>query len=145
MLDISKIFSLFSGNEELDGSPIDVTSYNDFTSTPVYWVGMFRKLITNCGNFSQKFLGNIPPSEGWDMEEMEAAYKMMAYTRAFSYISNLNLEDSDHIEALERFNNDKLRNSINLSLLYFESLEEYEKCLHLKKILDFCKSSCKKT
>jgi hypothetical protein len=44
-MNLSHIFSLFSENEDLDGSPITLTSYEDFTATPIYWVAMFRKLI----------------------------------------------------------------------------------------------------
>ena len=145
MLDISKIFSLFSNNEELDGSPIEVTSYNDFTSTPVYWVGMFRKLISNCSNFSQKFIINILDKSDFDLEEMEEAYKMMAYTRAYNYISNIDLKNLEHTEALVRFNNKSLTDNLSKSILYFENYEEYEKCLTLKTILDFCENSPQKT
>ena len=80
-MNISKIFSLFSNNEELDGNPIDVTSYEDFTSTPVYWIGMFRKLISQYDVVSDNFILSLPSDSSLDPAEMKEAYKFMAHMK----------------------------------------------------------------
>jgi hypothetical protein len=144
-MNISKIFSLFSNNEELDSSPIDVTSYDDFTNTPVYWVGMFRKLISQYETVGDNFILSLPPQSNLDPLEMREAYKFMSHLRAFSYIENFNLENKEHVDVLKRFNDELLISCLYSSILYFEDIEEYEKCLILKKIVDFCKSLPQKT
>ena len=145
MLDISKIFSLFSNNEELDGSAVEITSFNDLLSTPIYWLGMFKKLISNCDNFTKKFLINMSNDAELDLEEMEEAYKLIAYNRAYNYVSNIDLNNEEHRDAIIKFNDDLLKETLNTCVLYFESYEEYEKCLLLKNISDFCKSLPQKT
>ena len=89
MLDISKIFSLFSNNEELDGSTVEITSFSDLLSTPIYWLGMFKKLISNCDTFTKKFLINMSNEAELDISEREEAYKLIAYNRAYNYILNI--------------------------------------------------------
>ena len=59
--------------------------------------------------------------------------------------SNIELKNLEHTEALVRFNNKSLTDSLSKSILYFENYEEYEKCLTLKSILDFCENSPQKT
>tara|TARA_Y100000114_G_scaffold25769_1_gene21512 strand:- start:906 stop:1340 length:435 start_codon:yes stop_codon:yes gene_type:complete len=144
-MNISKIFSLFSNNEELDGNPIDVTSYEDFTSTPVYWIGMFRKLISQYDVVSDNFILSLPSDSSLDLAEMKEAYKFMAHIRAFSYIENFNLNDEKHVDVLKRFNDELFISCLYSCLLYFEEIEEYEKCLTLKKIVDFSKNLPQKT
>ena len=51
MHNLDNIFSLFSSNEELDGSNTEV--YLDFQNSPVYRVGMYKKLILNHITFNK--------------------------------------------------------------------------------------------
>ena len=46
MINLDNIFHLFSSNDDLDG--IDNSNIHiDFKNTPIYWVGMYKKLILN--------------------------------------------------------------------------------------------------
>ena len=49
MPNLDKIFDLFSANEELDG--VNSTIQIDFSQTPIYWIGMYKKLVLNHINF----------------------------------------------------------------------------------------------
>ena len=49
---LENIFELFSSNEDLDGENDEV--HIDFTQTPVYWIGMYKKLVLNHINFNKK-------------------------------------------------------------------------------------------
>jgi hypothetical protein len=145
-MNISKIFSLFSNNEELDGTPINITSYEDFTATPIFWVAMFRKLINGYKNVGGNFIDNIVKDDiSLDSDDISKAYEFPTFTRAMNYISNINLSEPIHKEALLRYKGELMDMALYESLLFFEGIEEYEKCLTLKKIIDFYKSSSQKT
>jgi hypothetical protein len=145
-MNISKIFSLFSNNEELDGTPIDITSYEDFTATPIFWVAMFRKLINGYKNIGGDFIDNIIKDDtSLDFDDISKAYEFLSFTRAQNYIKNIDLNDPIHKEALLRYRGELMDIALYESLLFFESIEEYEKCLTLKKIIDFYKISSQKT
>ena len=145
-MNISRIFSLFSGNEDLDGNPITLTSYEDFTSTPIYWVAMFRKLVNGYKNVGGEFMENIvKDNNSLNPDDMLKAYEFMTFNRAFSYIENIDLMEPSHMEALQRYGGENMDIALYDSLLFFEELEEYEKCLTLKKIIDFYKNSLQKT
>ena len=88
-MNLSRIFSLFSGNEDLDGNPITLTSYEDFTATPIYWVAMFRKLINGYKNIGSDFIDNIvKDNTSLDFDDISKAYEFLTFTRAQNYIKN---------------------------------------------------------
>jgi hypothetical protein len=80
-----------------------------------------------------------------DLDDISRAYEFLTFTRAYTYIVNLNLDESTHKEALLRYGGDTMNVALYESLLFFENIEEYEKCLTLKKIIDFYKNSPQKT
>jgi hypothetical protein len=146
MINLPRIFSLFSNNEDLDGTPIDVTSYEDFTATPIFWVAMFRKLINGYKNIGNDFINNIIKDDSsLDSDDILKAYEFLTFTRAQNYIKNIDLSESTHKEALLRYKGELMDIALYESLLFFEGIEEYEKCLTLKKIIDFYKISSQKT
>ena len=55
MININNIFSLFSSNDDLDGNN-NTPTHIDFTNSPVYWVGMYKKLIVNHISFNTKVI-----------------------------------------------------------------------------------------
>jgi hypothetical protein len=61
-MDVNKIFGLFGGQEENPKPDFDHEndmSYllEDFKNHPLFWVGMFKKLIHNHRTFSKKVIG----------------------------------------------------------------------------------------
>jgi len=145
-MNLSRIFSLFSNNEDLDGTPINATSYEDFTTTPVFWVAMFRKLINGYKNIGGNFMENmIKDNTSLDSDDLVRAYEFLTFTKAYNYLVNLDLDEPTHKEALLRYGGDTMNIALYESLLFFEEFEEYEKCLTLKKIIDFYKNSSQKT
>ena len=146
MINLPRIFSLFSSSDDLDGNPITLTSYEDFTATPIYWVGMFRKLINGYKNVGSEFMENmVKDNNSLDSDDVLRAYEFLTFTRAYNYIKNLDLKEATHREALLRYGGEIMDIALYESLLFFENIEEYEKCLTLKKIIDFYKSSSQKT
>lgn len=132
-MDVNKVFNLF---EEQDSNENTVTKL-DLTESPVMWIGMFKKLITNYKVFSHQLINLFsqvdPPL---DIDDIKNASGYMIYTRAFDYISKLDLTNSVHIECLKIYTDEKLKQSLELSLRFYETREEYEKCSVLKNIQD---------
>ncbi len=61
----------------------------------------------------------------------------MMFTRAWFWIEQVQMRKKTWKDALKQYANEEFLISLRLSISYFESTEEYEKCAHLKKIQDF--------
>lgn len=134
-MNLSKIFDLFNENEKIDDE--DENPYVDFKSSPIYWVGMYKKLILNNSNFNKKIVKFFKESnDELDIDEMSEAGEWITYQRAWGYIKDINLEDQNHIKIIERYSDEHLETSLRLGISYFEGREMYENCYLLKNILD---------
>ena len=142
-MDINKIFGLFN-NEEPESFKEKV-HYTDillenYKNHPLFWVGMFKKLIYNHNLFHNqltKFFEKI--DEELDKVDIDKAGEYVVFTKAWDYIKKINPDDIKHQEALYHFADDYLKTALELSINYFQEQEEYEKCAHLKKNLEFVK------
>ena len=135
MINVDNIFSLFSSNEELDGINSEVQI--DFSQTPIYWIGMYKKLVLNHINFNKKVLKFFKESnQELDVEDMKDAGEFVVYHRAWHYIQNVNIDNEEHVIAIEKYTDEYLDTALKLGISFFEQHEEYEKCALLKKILD---------
>ena len=132
---LENIFELFSSNENLDGEN-DIV-HIDFTKTPIYWIGMYKKLVLNHLNFNRKVVKFFKESnEELDVVDMENAGEFVVYNRAWFYIKNVDINVEEHVLAIEKYQDEYLDTSLKLGIHFFEEQEEYEKCAHLKYILD---------
>lgn len=132
---LDNIFDLFSSSEELDG--VNEKYYVDFTATPIYWVGMYKKLVLNNLNFNKKVVKFFKETnEELDIDEVGEAGEWVTYHRAWSYIKDIKIEDDNHIEAIEKYSDEHLDTALKLGISFFEEMEKYENCALLKKILD---------
>ncbi len=141
-MDINKIFNLFNNEEppSLKEKFQQVDALLDYKNHPLFWVGMFKKLIQNHQVFNDqllKFFDNL--DEGLNMIDVDKAGEYVVFNRAWEYIKKVDPDNLVTQEALYRFADDYLKVSLELSLHYFQEHEEYEKCAHLKKNLDFVK------
>lgn len=103
---------------------------------------MFYKLIVNHLSYGKKlvdFFGQADPS--LSVGEIEYAGEKMLYSRAYSFIKKIDLEDNYHQKILKEENSKDLRSAYTLAIQFYEEEEEYEKCAFLKKQLDYIKSS----
>lgn len=138
-MDVENIFSLFSKDENLDG--VNETIHVDFTQTPLYWLGMYKKLVLNHINFNKKVVKFFKEAnQELDIEDMKEAGEFVVYNRAWHYIQNVNPEHPDTLIAIDKFNDEYLDTSLNLGIHFFEQHEEYEKCALLVKILNQSKN-----
>jgi hypothetical protein len=142
-VDIKKIFGLFEEPQE-NNKEVSREEYNqlvdNYKKHPLYWVGMFKKLIYNHNLFNSQLLKFFEKlDEGLDQVDIDRAGEYVVFTRAWDYIKKVNPEDKKHQEALYHFSDIHLKIALELSINYFQEQEEYEKCAHLKKNLEFVK------
>ena len=145
-MDLNNIFSLFgaedSKKEDLKKIEVELEMFKE---TPHFKLGMFHKLIMNGNLFSKqvvKFFQKSSPE--LDMEGVDQAGEYIMYTRAWFWIENVNLRKKEWKEALKQYLNEEFVVAVKLCISYFEDMEEYEKCAHLKKIQDFIEKNLPK-
>ena len=143
---LDNIFSLFGfpdkDNDELKKLEADLEVFKE---TPHFKLGMFHKLIMNGSLFSKqviKFFAKADP--GLDIKGIDQAGEYMMFIRAWFWIEQVKLRKKEWKEALKQYASEEFVISIKLSINYFESTEEYEKCAHLKKIQDFVEKNLDK-
>jgi hypothetical protein len=132
-MDINKLFSSFEDDSLND----DTTLLVDFSEHPLYWISGFIKVINNYTFFTKlnkKNFSKIDPSI--KIEEIEKISDSLLYDKAWNYIKNIKLDNILHLDSLKVKTDDKLISSLVETIIYFESIEEYEKCAFLKKIED---------
>jgi len=142
IMDVNKVFGLFGNEDESPKPGFDQEndmSYllEDFKKHPLFWVGMFKKLIHNHRTFNKKIIGFFSRmDEELDLYDVEQAGEFVVYNRAFFWISKIDITEESHQDAIIRYADDHFLTYIKFSISYFQDLEEYEKCAHLKKIQD---------
>jgi hypothetical protein len=136
MINVDNIFGIFEDNEFNENS-ISKT-FIDLHHTPIFWIGMYKKLVLNHINLNKKILRFLKSSHSeLDIYDMEEAGEYITYVRAWEYIKKIDLEDLSHKEALNHYKNEYLKTSLELGISYWVESEEYEKCAHLQKIINF--------
>jgi transcriptional regulator with PAS, ATPase and Fis domain len=141
-MNIDKIFSLFEGDEPNSlrekAQQVDITL--DYKNHPLFWVGMFKKLIQNHQTFNDQLLKFFDKlDEELSTVDVDKAGEFLVFNRAYEYIQKVDPDNLVTQEALFRFADIHLKVALELSINYFQEHEEYEKCAHLKKILQFVK------
>lgn len=140
-MDADKIFGLFSGEEpeSLREKAKMVDVLLNYKEHPMYWVGMFKKLIHNHKIFNNKVMDFYTKleDEELDLYDVEIAGEFVVYSRAWFYISKIDISDRTCQESLVHYMDEYLETYLKFSISYWEETEEYEKCSHLKSILDF--------
>jgi hypothetical protein len=136
-VDVNKIFGLFDGegkNSSLKKDKSEDVTF-DLKEHPLFWVGMFKKLIHNHKTFNKKIMGFFSKmDEELDLYDVEQAGEFVVYNRAWFWISKINTQDRICQEAILHYADDYLLTYVRFAISYFEDFEEYEKCAHLKKI-----------
>jgi hypothetical protein len=134
MMDMTNIFGLFSNSDELDGSDSSKTLIG-FKETPIYHVGMYKKLIANHMNFNTKILQFFKSTnQDFDIKDVNEAGEYVVFNRAWSYISNVDVKNKGYIDAIKHYSDDGLHVSLDMGIEFFQRDELYERCAFLLKI-----------
>jgi hypothetical protein len=135
-MDLNKIFKLF-GSSDKEEEHKEVVEQIDLSESPMIWIGMFKRMITNYETFAKQLIQFFKSSEpSLDMEEVERASSYMVYDKAYNHLAKLDLTNTTHLDSLQLLSDETFDFVLNKALLYFESVEEYEKCLFLKQVQD---------
>ena len=76
----------------------------------------------------------------FSVEETKESSSFVVFNRAWSYISKVNLNNSEDLEAIMDYKKTTLISTLNQGIQYFESTEQYERCAKLLKIKNFKKT-----
>ena len=139
-MDPRLVFGLFQDPE--DKSEEKVKEIIDFSEHPYVLMGMFTRIIFRGDVINDqilKFFSEIDKEV--DTENLQILNKNMIFSRAYSYLSKLDLNNSFHVETLLDKASDPFLQACDLSIDYFTELEEYEKCSFIKKFKDFIEFS----
>jgi hypothetical protein len=148
MMSLNGIFALFGfpeGEDRDDEREKLEKDFRAYKETPHFKLGMFHKLIMNGTLFKKQILKFFSKSDPeLDTNGIDDAGEYMMYTRAYYWVQDCKIRSKFWNTALKEYSNDEFLCSIKLSIHYFESIEEYEKCAHLKKIQDFVEKNLPK-
>ena len=139
-MDPRLVFGLFQDPE--DRSEEKVKEIIDFSEHPYVLMGMFTRIIFRGDVINDqilKFFSEIDKEV--DTENLQILNKNMIFSRAYSYLSKLDLNNSFHVETLLDKASDPFLQACDLSIVHFTELEEYEKCSFIKKFKDFIEFS----
>ena len=139
-MDPRLVFGLFQDPE--DRSEEKVKEIIDFSEHPYVLMGMFTRIIFRGDVINDqilKFFSEI--DKEIDTENLQILNKNMIFSRAYSYLSKLDLNNSFHVETLLDKASDPFLQACDLSIVHFTELEEYEKCSFIKKFKDFIEFS----
>jgi hypothetical protein len=128
MIPKDNIFSLFQNEDTIE-------VYENFMDNPYVKIGMFNKLIRNNTIFNIKFKKFLDSADlNYDKDYIDSSSRFITFNRAFFYIKDIDVENTQHIDALKCHDFEGLILNVNTSISFFEEKEEYEKCSHLFKI-----------
>lgn len=134
-IDVDRLFSLFPLEDRLN-KELEIEA-EELIILPKYRFTLFKKLINNYGILQSNleiFLGGIESE--LDKQDVKEAGVYIFYNRAWMMIKDLDLKDIDTMDGLRESVDKSLVTAFKITLEYFESKEEYEKCKHLKSLLD---------
>jgi len=135
-MDVDKLFALFdhkNGDKPLSENDNTII---ELYETPLFWISMFEKLIQNNNIFNHQLELMFKHDEHYDPGLLIEAGDIIIYSRAYSFIEMLDLNNDDHRNALLiKFKQSYLVNNLTSAMNFFIKYEEYEKCAVIKEIL----------
>ncbi len=134
MIDLTNIFGLFIPGEQLDGTNTAKT-FNELKEKPIFHVGMYKKLILNHLNFNIKVLKFFKESnKDFDVDDIKEAGEFVVFNRAWSYISEVDLDNQGYIDAIKHYSDNEFIDTLDKGIEFFIQDELYERCALLLKI-----------
>lgn len=110
---------------------------NEIMLSAHYNVKMFIKYITNLKNFQIKLLAIAQKETKKDLKEDAKKAEFLGYSKAFHYISKINIYNIDHVNDLDLINPFDFSYCVQVSKSYFLSNEDYNKVSFLTEMSEF--------
>lgn len=133
MVDGKLIFSLFETEPENQHNQVAVEAEYH----PLVLIRLFTKLVLQGAKFSRQLTLQQARNRQIDVQELETFNKLLVYNHAYQYLILLNVDDPEHRNWLQSTYGSELKIACDRMLQFYEELELYEKCITLKKVLDF--------
>ena len=135
MIDPEKIFNLFSQIDEGETSQKVVGQLMKVQDSPAFKLGMFKKIIFNHLSFNDSLINLVKRvDEDFDVDDVKNASEYIIYTKAWEFIVDFDLKDTESFSILKKYSSQELQASFKLAINFFQEIEEYEKCSHLHQI-----------
>ncbi len=132
MLNLDNLFNLFPPKDVIENNDVHI----DFTESPTYYLGMWKKIILNHINFNKKILQFFKKTnDEFDIQDVAEAGRHVVFNRAWYYLKSIDINDKAHLKSIKDYKDDYLETSLELGIKHFQELEEYEKCAHILKVL----------
>ena len=134
MIDPERLFKAF----EDDAPLLEKAMLMDLQKTQAFKLGMFKKIIWNQKNMEDKmdkFL-KIMPELAEHVDFDGDAGEFVTHTRAWTYLKDFDPTSNQGKDALRIFSDDYTKTACKLAIHFWEEREHYEKCAHIKKVLD---------
>jgi len=139
-MDPKLVFGLFQDPE--DKSEGKVKEIVDFSDHPYIFMGMFTRIIFRGDILNDQVIRFFTEIDrDLDKVNLEQLNKNLIFNRAYSYLKQLDLQNSFHVDTLLEKADDNFLQASTLALDHFLELEEYEKCSFIKNIIDFVEFS----
>jgi hypothetical protein len=133
-MNLNNIFNAFEDDAPLQ----EKAALLSLQDTQAFKLGMFKKIIWNQKNMEarmDKFLEMMPEiAENVDFDG--DASEFVTHTRAWSYLKDFDPTSNQGKDALRIFSDDYTKTACKLAIHFWEEREHYEKCAHIKKVLD---------
>ena len=98
---------------------------------------MYKKLILNHIIFNKKILKFFKKSDkDLDLNDVKEAGEYVTYNKAWLYIKKIDLTKKEHLKGIKTYADEHLDTALKLGISFFIETEQYERCAHLKKILN---------
>ena len=117
----------------------NMLGFDEFRTTPTYHLKMFQKIVLNHMTFQKKLIKLFKESdpELGDFGDLEEAGQHMAFYRGWEYLKLTNLDKEIWRDCIRIQDTEKLNEALSITIKFFESIEEYEKCAFIQKIITF--------
>lgn len=139
-MDLNRIWLVFGvGGDDNDKDM--KKEVEEFQNSPYFKINMFIKMLNYGISFkkkSMKFFNNLTTE--LDPNDISEAGDFMLFSRGWFWISQCDLNNEIWREDLLHSNRVDLLECLNIMVLYYQNVEEYERCAFLKKIVDFITS-----
>lgn len=134
-MNLDNIFNVFENNASIQ----EKEALIDLQKTPAFKLGMFKKIILNQRDMDSKLEAlkkHMPELAEFMAIDNDEVGELVTYTRAWAYIKDFNPNSEQGIDASRIFSDEHTVTACNLAIHFWEEIEEYEKCAHIKKIKD---------
>lgn len=129
-LDASTLFNLFEASDE---QVYEEHGVKETLKNPYVLMGMVVRGVENYHTLDKIYLTNHKKA----YEEVRDSIKYKYFSKMYTYLTKINYESFEtQYQITQSFDDEMSNYGLNYMLRYFEDLEEYEKCVIIKKYID---------